>query len=153
MSDAERVMAIYDQQVPGSREAYMTDPVTHYARGMMRHLLAIAEIAMRTEDIPADARFRILMTMAVGQPSTPVDAEHRQEMTKQLIAAQGAFRAPDWLPLGARRPVRKPRCAQCSDRGYVPDFSRGLDAEFGEPGKKPCPACHGDIARDELERP
>jgi hypothetical protein len=96
MSDAERVMHIYDQQVPGAREAYMTDPVTHYARSMMRHLLAIAEIAMRTEGIPSDARFRILMTMAVGQPSTPVDAELRMETQKKLLAAQGA--GTPWLP-------------------------------------------------------
>ncbi len=82
-------MRIYDQQLPGSREAYLNDPATHYARSMMRHVLAIAEIAMRTEQIPPDVRFRILMTIAVGQPSTPVDAEMRMEMTKRQLAAHG----------------------------------------------------------------
>lgn len=32
-------------------------------------------------------------------------------------------------------------CVRCRGRGYVPDFSGGLDPVYGEPGKKPCPAC------------
>lgn len=115
MSDAERVMRIYDEHVPGSREAYLNDPTTHYARSMMRYLLAIAEIAMRTEQIPEDVRFRILMTMAVGQPSTPVDAEHRQEITKQLLAAQGAS-PPRLKPfsavVGHKPEERTPECCR-----------------------------------------
>jgi hypothetical protein len=150
MSDAERVMRIYDQQVPGSREAYMNDPATHYARSMMRHVLAIAEIAMRAEQIPSDVRFRILMTMAVGQPSTPVDAEMRMEMTKrQLVEATYGLPA---VVIAAAAGTDAPKCRRCRDVGYVPDFSHGLDAEFGEPGKKPCPDCQGAVARSGLER-
>lgn len=36
---------------------------------------------------------------------------------------------------------KPPDCPRCFDRGYVPDWSRGLSAEHGEPGKKPCPDC------------
>lgn len=86
-SAADRVMRIYDQHVPGAREAYATDMTTHYVRNMLRHVLAVAEIAMITEEIPEDVRFRILMTVAVGQPSTPIDAEQRLEMTKKLVDA------------------------------------------------------------------
>jgi hypothetical protein len=32
-------------------------------------------------------------------------------------------------------------CVCCQGRGYVADFSKGLDPVYGEPGKKPCPAC------------
>jgi hypothetical protein len=42
---------------------------------------------------------------------------------------------------------RPPDCARCCDRTYVPDWSRGLDAEFGEPGKKPCPDCQSATAQ------
>lgn len=38
---------------------------------------------------------------------------------------------------------KPPDCPRCFDRGYVPDWSRGLSAEHGEPGKKPCPDCQG----------
>lgn len=108
MSDAERVLRIYDEQVPGVRVAYTTDPATHYARSVMRHVLAIAEIAMQTENVPGDARFRILMTMAVGQPGSPVDAEQRARAAGQLArekmsAAAGLGAWPDALP-----PLRTP---------------------------------------------
>lgn len=33
------------------------------------------------------------------------------------------------------------RCHKCHGRGYVPDWSQGLSAEYGEPGKKSCPVC------------
>lgn len=36
---------------------------------------------------------------------------------------------------------KPPDCPRCFDRGYVPAWSRGLSAEHGEPGKKPCPDC------------
>ena len=140
MNQAAQVMRIYDQHVPGARDAYLNDQVTHYARSMMRHVLAIAEIAMRTEEIPDDTRFRILMTMAIGQPSTPVDAEMRTDMAKRLLLAE------ELRPSMVNMPAT---CRRCFDIGYVPDFSRGLNAEFGEPGKKPCPACQGSVARDE----
>lgn len=32
-------------------------------------------------------------------------------------------------------------CERCHGRGYVPDFSGGLDPVYGEPRKKPCPTC------------
>lgn len=48
---------------------------------------------------------------------------------------------------------KPPDCPRCFDRGYVPDWSRGLSAEHGEPGKKPCPDCQGDaVARETAER-
>lgn len=53
----------------------------------------------------------------------------------------GARTLADMLTDAARS--RPPACARCRDRGCVPDWSRGLDAEFGEPGKKPCSDCQG----------
>lgn len=48
---------------------------------------------------------------------------------------------------------KPPDCPRCFDRGYVPDWSRGLSAEHGEPGKKPCPDCQGDaVARETAEQ-
>lgn len=47
---------------------------------------------------------------------------------------------------------KPPDCPRCFDRGYVPDWSRGLSAEHGEPGKKPCPDYQGDaVARETIE--
>jgi hypothetical protein len=32
-------------------------------------------------------------------------------------------------------------CNHCHGRGYLPDWSHGLDPVYGEPGKKACPDC------------
>ena len=37
-----------------------------------------------------------------------------------------------------------PACPRCHGRGKVPDWSQGLDAEFGEPQAKPCPDCQAE---------
>jgi hypothetical protein len=60
----------------------------------------------------------------------------------------GARTLADMLTDAARS--RPPDCARCHDRGYVPDWSRGLDAEYGEPGKKPCPDCQGTTTQAQL---
>jgi len=52
----------------------------------------------------------------------------------------GVWRAK---PVGTRWPVHID-CERCHDRGYIPDFSQGLDAVYGEPGKKPCPDCQSE---------
>lgn len=37
-------------------------------------------------------------------------------------------------------------CPRCRGRGYVPDWAGGLNAQYGEPGKKACPDCRGEPA-------
>lgn len=32
-------------------------------------------------------------------------------------------------------------CQRCKGRGFVPDWPKGLNEEFGEPMPKPCPVC------------
>lgn len=71
-------------------------------------------------------------------------AEVRIEMLldKDRYDVEGLQPGGSWCakPAGTRWPVQI-TCESCHDRGYVPDFSQGLDAAYGEPGKKPCPDC------------
>lgn len=72
---------------------------------------------------------RILVPLNFGD-ATVADLE---------LDGDGARTLADMLADVARN--RPPDCKRCHDRGYVPDWSRGLSAEHGEPGKKPCPDC------------
>lgn len=78
LSDA--ALRTYERRIPGARDGHLTSAHAQYAQHLLRHLLAVVDLAMEIEKIPTDVRQRVLMVVTIGQP-TPPDTEEIRRLT------------------------------------------------------------------------
>jgi hypothetical protein len=78
------------------------------------------------------------VTWNTGRVLVPLNRDDATVANLELDEGSARVLADMLTDAARNRPLD---CTRCRDRGYVPDWSRGLSAEFGEPGKRPCPNC------------
>lgn len=93
------------------------------------------ELAFEMADIAAEviAEQPVKELVVVCQSGVPVSINGRNTSKEDLVMTYPTNQVSMYRS--------QPTCERCFDSGYVPDWANGLSAEFGEPGKKPCPVC------------
>lgn len=86
MSDfTDATIGRYVDQTPEQRKAYMLDPAAHMRIETLRQTLDAVERAMAYEDIPEEARRRVINRVVWGEPEGYVDV--RARVREQVLAA------------------------------------------------------------------
>ena len=75
----------YVDQDPEQRKAYMLDPAVHLQTEVLRQTLDAVERAMAYEDVPEEARRRVINRVVWGEPEGLVDRHARVRLDREEL--------------------------------------------------------------------
>ncbi|WP_055588658.1 hypothetical protein [Peterkaempfera griseoplana] len=96
-STVDGIINRYLDHMPGASGAYLQDPAYHRDVVFLRRALALADLAMEDQGVPAESRARVIRTVVCGSPNEDeANARIEQHLADVKRATQGPLHPQDF---------------------------------------------------------